>query len=226
MKHPSTLCLAAAVVLLGAGPAAAQRSVTGPPPRPATAKPAPAPAPAAPAPTGTSGRADVRPQPAPPATSTYQLGAGDKLNIVVHRDEQLTGPVQVRPDGKITMPLIGDIEAAGKTTSELRDAIAKSLEEYVNNPVVTVVVVEAMAPLAYVMGEVNQAGSIPLHSDLTVLQALALAGGLTDWANTRNIRILRKSSSGVQTITFNYKDAINGGRPVYLRAGDTIVVPD
>jgi polysaccharide export outer membrane protein len=214
MKHLSFLALGAAA-LFAAAPAGAQsRSVSGAPPR------ATAPAPAA--------AADVRPQPAPPVTGTYQLGPGDKLNIVVLRDQQLSGPVQIRPDGKITMSLIGDIDAAGKTPTELRDTIAAALKEYMNNPVVTVVVVEATAAVAYVIGEVNNPGAVPLHNNLSVLQALALAGGLNEWANAKNVRILRKSATGAQqTITFNYKDAIKGNvAPVYLRAGDTIVVPD
>ena len=95
------------------------------------------------------------------------------------------------------------------------------------NPVVTVIVVEATAAVAYVMGEVNHPGAVTLQGgQLTVLQALAIAGGLKDFANAKNIRILRRSYSGVQTIAFNYKSAIEGSAPVYLRAGDTVVVPD
>ena len=94
------------------------------------------------------------------------------------------------------------------------------------NPVVTVIVVEATPAVAYVTGEVNHPGAVTIQSQLTVLQALAIAGGLKDFANAKNIRILRRSALGVQTIAFNYKDAIRGSTPVYLRPGDTIVVPD
>ena len=95
------------------------------------------------------------------------------------------------------------------------------------NPVVTVIVVEATAAVAYVMGEVNNPGAVTLQGgQLTVLQALAIAGGLKDFANAKSIRILRRSSTGVQTIGFNYKSAIAGSAPVYLRPGDTVVVPD
>jgi polysaccharide export outer membrane protein len=171
---------------------------------------------------------DKKPLPAPPAiTDEYRLGAGDKLRIEVYKDAQLSQSVQVRPDGKITLPLVGDLDATDRTPIELRDTIAKSLKEYMTNPVVTVIVVEATAATAYVMGEVNHPGAVNLQGPLTVLQALALAGGLKDFADAKNIRILRKTPSGVQTIAFNYKEAVKSARtPIYLRPGDTIVVPD
>jgi polysaccharide export outer membrane protein len=172
--------------------------------------------------------ADKKPAtPAPSITDEYRLGAGDKLRIEVYKDAQLSQSVQVRPDGKITLPLVGDLEATNRTPIELRDTIATSLKEYMTNPVVTVIVVEATAATAYVMGEVNHPGSVNLQAPLTVLQALALAGGLKDFADAKNIKILRKTPSGVQAIAFNYKDAVRSSRaPVYLRPGDTIVVPD
>ncbi|HMF99235.1 MAG TPA: polysaccharide biosynthesis/export family protein [Vicinamibacterales bacterium] len=163
----------------------------------------------------------------PNVTEEYRLGAGDKLRIEVYKDAQLSQSVQVRPDGKVTLPLIGDVAAAGLTPIELRDQIAKALTEYVTNPTVTVIVVEATASTAYVMGEVNHPGAVNLQAPLTILQALALAGGLKDFADVKNIRILRPSTSGVETITFNYKDALKSTRaPIYLRPGDTVVVPD
>jgi polysaccharide export outer membrane protein len=164
----------------------------------------------------------------PAATDdAYHLGAGDKLRIEVYKDPQLSQSVQVRPDGKITLPLLGDLEAAGRTPIELRDAISRQLKEYINNPSVTVIVVEATAAQAFVAGEVNHPGVVTLQGGaLSVVQALALAGGLKDFADSKNIRILRKSVTGVEAIPFNYKDAIRGAAPVYLRAGDTVVVPD
>ncbi len=157
----------------------------------------------------------------------YRLVAGDKLRIEVYKDPQLSQSLQIRPDGKITMPLIGDIEATDRTSLQLRDAITTALREYMTNPVVTVIVVETQPPTAFVMGEVNHPGAIPIQGDLTVLQALALAGGIKDFADTKNIRVLRSGVAGMQTIGFNYKDALRGvGQPVYLRPGDTVVVPD
>jgi len=162
------------------------------------------------------------------AERDYVIGPGDKLRIEVYKDAQLSQSLQVRPDGKITLPLIGDLEATGLAPIALRDVIAKRLKEYVTNPVVTVIVVEASAATAYVVGEVNSPGAVTLQGgQLTVLQALALAGGLKDFADSKNIRVLRKSITGTQTIDFNYKEAIRGnGQPVYLRPGDTVVVPD
>jgi polysaccharide export outer membrane protein len=158
----------------------------------------------------------------------YRMSPGDKLRIEVYKDAQLSQSVQVRPDGKITLPLIGDIEAVGRTPIELRDAIRTAFKEFITNPTVTVIVVEATTATAYVMGEVNHPGAVTLTGPLTVMQALALAGGLKDFADAKNIRILRKNSVvGVQTITFNYKDALKSARaPVYLQPGDTVVVPD
>jgi polysaccharide export outer membrane protein len=157
----------------------------------------------------------------------YRVGPGDKLRIEVYKDTQLSQSLQVRPDGKITLPLVGDIPASGLTPLELRDDITSKLKEYITNPVVTVIVVEASAATAYVVGEVNHPGAVTLQGgQLTVLQAIALAGGLKDFADSKNIRILRKSIVGVSTINFNYKDAIRGAQSVYLRPGDTVVVPD
>jgi polysaccharide biosynthesis/export protein len=171
--------------------------------------------------------ADKKRPPQAPALDDYRLGAGDKLRIEVYKDTQLSQSVQIRPDGKITLPLIGDLEAVGLTPLELRDAITSQLKAYMNNPVVTVIVVEATAATAYVMGEVYHPGAVTLQGGpLTVVQALAMAGGLKDFADRKNIRILRRSSTGMQSIAFNYKDAIRGGTPVYLRPGDTVVVPD
>jgi polysaccharide biosynthesis/export protein len=164
---------------------------------------------------------------APSIPEEYRMSAGDKLRIEVYKDPQLSQSVQVRPDGKITLPLIGDIEATGKTPIQLRDTIGAALKEYVTNPTVTVIVVEATTATAYVMGEVNHPGAVNLSAPLTVLQALAIAGGLKDFANAKNIRILRKGQWGPETITFNYKDAVKTAlAPVYLRPGDTVVVPD
>jgi polysaccharide export outer membrane protein len=127
----------------------------------------------------------------------------------------------------VTLPLVGDMEAAGLTPIELRDRIATSLREYVTNPTVTVIVVEATAATAYVTGEVNHPGAVSLQAPLTILQALALAGGLKDFADAKNIRILRPGAKGLQTISFNYKEAVKSTlAPVYLRPGDTVVVPD
>jgi polysaccharide export outer membrane protein len=160
-----------------------------------------------------------------PVSGEYRLGAGDKLRIEVYKDAQVSQSVQIRPDGKITLPLVGDIEAIGKTPLELRDEITKSLREYMTNPVVTVIVVEALSAQVFVTGEVAKSGPVPIYGPLNIVQAIAMAGGFNEWAKKKDIRILRQGPNGLQTIHFNYNDAIEGEvRPVYLKAGDTIVV--
>jgi len=161
------------------------------------------------------------------ATEEYRVGAGDKLRIEVYKDPQISQSVQVRPDGKITLPLIGDMEATGKTPLELRDEIATSLKEYITNPTVTVIVVEAIASQVFVMGEVTRPGPMQLHGPTTILQALAMAGGFKEFANTKDVRVLRPAASGkMETIHFNYKTVLTGEtKPFYLRPGDTVVVP-
>jgi polysaccharide export outer membrane protein len=156
----------------------------------------------------------------------YLLRPGDKLRVDVYKDPQSSlESVQVRPDGRITMPFIGDIDAAGRRPTELRDGIATALKQYVNAPVVTVIVLEATAPTVFVVGEVNHPGSVTLHAGMTVLQVIAVAGGVKDFADAKNIRILRKGVA--EPIPFNYRDALKGvGSNPRLQAGDTIAVPD
>ena len=177
-------------------------------------------------PVGTTGAASAAPTRPGATPADYRLGPGDKLRVEVYKDAQLSQSLQVRPDGKVTLPLVGDLQASGLTPLELRDRITESLREYVTNPVVTVIVVETIAPLVYVMGEVNNPGSIELHGPLTALQALAMAGGFKDFANTKNIKVMRRTNRGVQTIAFNYRDALRGeGTPMMLQPGDTVIVP-
>lgn len=207
------------VVLLAS--ASAQTPKTPPPaPRPGTV--------------GTFGAASTGPNPAGAGASgastanDYRLAAGDKLRIEVYKDTQLSQSLQVRPDGKITLPLIGDVAAAGRTSVELRDAIGAALKDYIEKPVVTVIVVEATPQLVYVTGEVNKPGALTLMTgQMSVLQALAMAGGFTDFANKKDIRILRKGVAGMQTLRFNYKDALDGDstrEPLQLLPGDTVIV--
>jgi polysaccharide export outer membrane protein len=158
----------------------------------------------------------------------YRLVAGDKLRIEVYKDTQLSQSLQIRPDGKVTLPLVGDVAAAGRTSVELRDAIGSALKDYITNPVVTVIVTETTPQVVYVTGEVNKPGALTLpNGQMSVLQALAMAGGFTDFANKKDIRILRKGAAGMQTLKFNYKDALddeNKREPLQLQPGDTVVV--
>ena len=161
-----------------------------------------------------------------PIAADYRLVVGDKLRIEVYKDQQLSQSVQIRPDGKITLPLVGDIAAAGQTPLGLRDTITGSLKEYVTNPVVTVIVVETQPQTFSIMGEVNNPGVHPFKKQLTVLDALALGGGFKDFANPKAITIQRATPTGIERIPFNYKDAIKtGSKPVFLQPGDIIIVP-
>jgi polysaccharide biosynthesis/export protein len=195
-----------------APPSPVSTAATDPKPAPATRTPAPAGV-------GMSGTS---------SPNDYRLATGDKLRIEVYKDSQLSQSLQIRPDGKITLPLVGDVLAAGRTSVELRDAIGDALKEYITSPVVTVIVVEATPQVVYVTGEVNKPGTVPLaNGRMSVLQALAVAGGFTDFANKKDIRILRKGPSGMQTLRFNYKDALDGENtrePLQLQPGDTVVV--
>jgi polysaccharide export outer membrane protein len=190
-------------------------------------------------PTGTAGTGATAPEtaPKPPLThpstapvdpsADYRLVTGDKLRVEVYKDAQLSQSLQVRPDGKITLPLVGDIPAAGKTSAELRDAVTSSLEAYMTNPVVTVIVVETMPQLIYVMGEVYGPGPQAVKGDISILQALASAGGFKDFANKKAIQVLRPGPEGVTRMTFNYTDAVKGAsKMLFLKPGDTVIVPD
>lgn len=170
----------------------------------------------------------TRPSPVNTAapTTDYRLVVGDKLRIEVYKDVQLSQSLQIRPDGKITLPLVGDIVAAGQTASALRDSITGSLKEYITNPVVTVIVVEAQPQTVSVIGEVNAPGTHVIKAQTTVLEALAMAGGFKDFANTKDITIQRATTTGMRTLKFNYKDAIKSeGKPMYVQPGDVIIVP-
>ena len=160
------------------------------------------------------------------SANDYHLQAGDKLRIEVYKDAQLSQALQIRPDGKVTLPLVGDLVAAGRTSSELRDKIASALTEYIANPTVTVIVTETMPQMVFVTGEVNKPGQFTITGNqMNILQALAMAGGLTDFANRKDIRVMRKGPGGMQTLKFNYKEALEStSEPLQLRAGDTVVV--
>jgi polysaccharide biosynthesis/export protein len=169
--------------------------------------------------------ASARPSVASNATD-YKLVVGDKLRVEVYRDAQMSQSLQIRPDGKITLPLVGDVAAAGKTPAALRDTLTTSLEEFITNPVVTVIVVEAQPQTVSVIGEVNAPGTHPIKAQTTVIEALAMAGGFKDFANTKNIVIQRTTLTGVKSLKFNYKDAIKSeGKPMCVEPGDVIIVP-
>ena len=158
----------------------------------------------------------------------YKIGPQDVLKIDVWREDQLTRTVPVRPDGKITLPLLNDVQAAGLTPMDLAGVIRNELKNYVNNPQVTVSVTEINSRRIYVTGEVARAGAYPLLPQMTVLQALSSSGGFTQFARLKNIHVLRTVNGERAKLPFNYKEAINGKNPaqdIELQTGDVIVVP-
>ncbi len=160
-----------------------------------------------------------------PAPSGYVVGAGDVLQIVVRKEPELTRDQIVRPDGRVTIPLLGEIEAAGRTPEEIADEITRGLARFVNAPRVTVGVSQAASARVYVIGQVVRAGEVPLSVPLTVVQALALAGGFKEFAKRDSIRVVSRDG---KVITFNYKRFEAGqdlARNVALKPGDTVVVP-
>jgi polysaccharide export outer membrane protein len=163
-------------------------------------------------------------------SSDYLIGAEDVLEISVWRNQDLSKVVQVRPDGKFSMPVIRDVTAVGKTTSQLSDELTRRLKEYVQNPVVAVSVKEVNSYSIFLLGEVVKPGKYPLKSKTTLLQGVTIAGGFTPTAARNQVVIFRfkDTESGMQTLTASYDDIVlRGGvdQNVELKAGDTVVVP-
>ena len=165
-----------------------------------------------------------------PATDdpNYVIGAQDVLDISVWKEPELSRAVPVRPDGKISLPLVNDVQAAGLTPAQLGAQLASDLTKYMTNPQVTVIVSQINSQRIYILGEVTRAGSYTLLPEMTVLQALSDAGGFTPFANSRKVYVLRQESGKQQKIPFNYKDVISGkdaSQNIALKAGDTVIVP-
>jgi polysaccharide export outer membrane protein len=154
----------------------------------------------------------------------YQIGPEDLLFVRVWREPDFTLPVAVRPDGKITMPLIGEVPAAGQSPLQLTATLKQLLTQYLNNPDVSVFVTEVRSQKFYIDGEVNRPGSFALVTPTSVLEALSHSGGFREFANTKKIRVLRAG----QIRRFNYKDVTNGRhleQNIAVENGDHIIVP-
>jgi polysaccharide export outer membrane protein len=165
-----------------------------------------------------------------PATAdpNYVIGAQDVLDINVWKEPDVSRVVPVRPDGKISLPLLNDVQAAGLTPSELAAQVTESLKKYVTNPQVTVIVTTINSQRVYILGEVTRPGAFPLLPGMSVLQALSSAGGFTQFAKVKSIFVRRVENGKESKYPFNYRDVITGKRPeqdILLKAGDTIVVP-
>jgi polysaccharide biosynthesis/export protein len=175
--------------------------------------------------------------PAPPSNSgatqphddSFVIGNDDLLAISVWKEPDISRQVPVRSDGKISLPLVGEVKAAGQTPLKLEEDLAARLKNYIDEPEVTVIVQQINSQKFNILGQVNHPGSFPLANAATVLDAIALAGGFRDFAKEKSIYVLRKNADGSEArIPFNYKQVVKGRNPaqnVNLEPRDTIVVP-
>ena len=169
----------------------------------------------------------VGPAPATP-DANYSIGSEDVLMIDVWKEPEISRTVPVRRDGKISLPLLNDVQAAGLTPSQLSTEIERRLRSDLVNPHVTVIVTQMSSQRIYILGQVIRGGAYPLVPDMTAVQALSIAGGFTPFANLKKIYVMRTVNGAEQTFPINYKAVMSGHKPqqnVHLKAGDTIVVP-
>jgi polysaccharide export outer membrane protein len=164
-----------------------------------------------------------------PIRSDYVIGPGDVLQITVWKNDTLSRTVPVRPDGKISMPLLHDVQASGLTAMQLRDKIATALGEFMPNPEVAVSVNDVRSMRVSILGEVSKPGVLELRGETTILEAIAMAGGFRDFASPSKITILRIDEAGkTKRIRFNYNRAVSASSDeenLVLRSGDVVVVP-
>jgi len=162
------------------------------------------------------------------AIPTFVIGVGDVLTVTFWRDQRLSGDVLVRPDGRISLPLLNDLPAAGRTPEELAATLAVAAAKFITESDVTVTVKEVHSRRVFVVGEVATPGAITLSGDMNVLQAIAVAGGLHEYADRKNIVVLRTEHGQEKRLKFNYEDVVKGKnlkQNILLQPGDTVVVP-
>jgi polysaccharide export outer membrane protein len=158
----------------------------------------------------------------------YIVQPGDTLTISVWKEQDLQGEILVRPDGGLTFPLAGDVQAAGHTVEDIRKTLQSRLTKYIPDPVVTVVVKRTDGSRVFVVGKVNRPGDFALNRPIDVMQALSIAGGTTPFASVNDIRILRREGGSEQVFRFRYDDVRRGknlSQNILLHSGDTVVVP-
>jgi len=161
-------------------------------------------------------------------SSTYRVGAEDMIEIAVWREEGLKKELLVRPDGGVSFPLIGEVQAAGKTALEIRDDVAKRLEKFIPDAAVSVTILKTGSQRIYVLGKVNKPGEFPVGRSVDVLQALSMAGGLTPFADSNDIRVVRREGARQVILPFEYVRVVRGDKleqNIQLRSGDVVVVP-
>jgi polysaccharide export outer membrane protein len=186
------------------------------------------------------GAQQPKPTPAPPTAATpapaagtpvpddYVIGPQDMLSIVFWHEKDMSADVAVRPDGKISLPLLNDVQAAGLTPVELRDRLTEASKKYLEDPSVTVVVKEMNSRKVFITGQVAKPGPYPLTSATTVLQLISMAGGLQEYADSKKILIIRAENGRQVSYPFNYKDVVsrkNLSQNILLKPGDTVIVP-
>jgi polysaccharide biosynthesis/export protein len=193
------------------------------------AQTAPAPSPAKPASPVAS---PAKPPVALPAGTAvppdYVIGADDILTIVFWREKDLSSDVVVRPDGRISIPVLQDIHAAGLTPEQLRDSLTKTAERFVEDPNVTVIVKEINSRRVFITGQVAKPGPYNVTSPMTVVQLIAFAGGLLEYADGKNVRVMRTENGSPMSYRFNYKEVREGKnlkQNIQLQPGDTVIVP-
>jgi polysaccharide export outer membrane protein len=159
----------------------------------------------------------------------YVIGIPDVLRITVWKNPELSVEVPVRSDGKISVPLLDDVQAEGLTPAELKEVISGKLARYISSPSVTVIVLQANSQVVTVVGGVLRAGTLPLNRQMRVLEVIAAVGGFNTWANRSDIRILRPTANGLVSYRFNYSAYVAGKEPdsnILVEPGDTIVIPE
>ena len=162
------------------------------------------------------------------ADEPYRIGPEDLLEISVWKEDALKKDVLVRPDGEISFPLAGDVHAAGRTVAEVREELAKRIAKYVPDPVVSVLVLRTASNRIYVVGRVAKPGDYPAGRFVDILQALAMAGGLTPYADEKDIKVIRREKDGPRVFPFNFKAVSRGEsleQNILLQGGDIVVVP-
>lgn len=164
-----------------------------------------------------------------PRNTDYIIGHGDILQIYTWKEPELSmDQVAVRLDGKLTFPLVNDVQAAGLTPMALKKVLEKRLSGFVESPIVTVMLLKAVSRRYYVLGEVQRIGEYPMEKNMTVMQAFAVAGGFTEWASKKEILLIRREKGKEKIFRINYKDIIKGRHledNIPIQADDTIIVP-
>ena len=159
-------------------------------------------------------------------SDSYIIGPEDILNVYVWREESLSKTIPVRMDGKISLPLVDDVQASGLTPLQLKEFLVIKLKNFIDNPNVSVTVIEANSFKVYVSGQVRNPGVHRLRSETSFLQLIIMAGGFTDWADQKNILIIRKEKGAEIRITANYKKIIKGKASDFaIKRGDTVIIP-